>query len=267
MHITFTIYAQGEIDAQPKVFYRNEQSFAFLLNSNGWGLNFRYGKRLDAFNKRLYEIDFAYIKHPKEARTYSTTNSGAKFVYGKMNLAFDFRFSLGKQHEIFRKQDVGGIAIRYFYNFGPSIALLKPIYYNLDDVVPREEPDGTGGTVIKYYLVPREEPERYDPDWRNVGNVVIDKRASFFRGFGDLSVVPGAFAKFGFNFEYSKQDRVIHAIEAGVILEGFAKELTIMDVAKNQQVFFTLFVSYRIGRIVDPYEVKKKREKAKSISY
>jgi len=99
----------------------------------------------------------------------------------------------------------------------------------------------------------------------------------FFKGFESLSVLPGAFTKFGFNFEFGKQDRIIHALEAGVIAEGFIKKVEIMDfttpsggqtkVAKNQQLFLTIFVSYRFGRIVDPFEVKKKRERTKEISY
>lgn len=263
-----TIYAQGEIDTQSKVFYRNEWSLAAMLSSNGWGFNYRYGKRLDAFNKRLFEVDFAYMKHPKETKTYSNTwpPSSTKFVYAKTNLAFDFRFAYGKQHEIFRKHDVGGIAIRYFYNFGPSVVFLKPIYYDIGDGVVLPE----GGTGIN----PRSEPERFDATWQNV--YILD-RASFIKGMNELSVVPGAFAKFGFNFEYSKQDRIIHALETGIILEGFVKKLEIMDfsnpppasttVAKNQQFFFTLFVCYRFGRIVDPYEIKKKRERSQEISY
>ncbi len=262
----FAVYAQGEIDLQPKVFYRNEWSVALMLNSNGFGANYRYGKRIDAFNKRLFEVDFAYLKHPKEKRTYGKTSSGAKYVDGKTNLAFDFRFGYGKQHEMFRKFDVGGIAIRYFYNFGPSVVLLKPIYYEVGDPDPARPND----------LVPRPEPEKFDPSWTNV---YIIRKASFFKGFDELGVVPGAFAKFGFNFEYSKQDRIIHALEVGVIAEGFAKKLEIMDltavppppsgtkIAQNQQFFLTLFVSYRFGRIVDPYEVKKKRERSREISY
>ncbi len=235
-----------------------------MLNSNGWGANYRYGKRQDAAKKRLFEVDFAYMKHPKEYKTYSNTYppSNTRFVYGKTNLAFDFRFGYGKQHEIFRKHDVGGIAIRYFYNLGPSVVLLKPIYYEVAD-------PGSDG-----YGITREKPEKFDPTWQNV---TIVGRASFFKGFDELSAVPGAFVKFGFNFEYSKKDRIIHALEAGVIAEGFVKKIEIMDfgnpvgsptkVADNQQFFFTLFVSYRFGRIVDPYELKKKREKTKEISY
>jgi hypothetical protein len=102
-------------------------------------------------------------------------------------------------------------------------------------------------------------------------------RASFFKGFKEISVVPGVFAKYGYNFEFGKEDRVIHALEAGIIAEGFIKKIEIIDFtipdvslrksAKNQHFFLTLFLSYRIGRIVDPYEVKKKRERSREISY
>jgi hypothetical protein len=265
----FAVYAQGEIDLQPKVFYRNEWSVAFMLNSNGWGANYRYGKRIDAANKRLFEIDFAYMKHPKEAKSYSTIKSGSKYVDGKKNLAFDFRFAYGKQHEIFRKHDVGGIAIRYFYNFGPSVVLLKPVYYSVANL---ESIPGQAG----YYVVERPEPEKYNPAWQN-GTVRIVGRASFFKGFDKMNAVPGAFAKLGVNFEYSKQDRIIHALEVGMIAEGFTGKIEILDftytgpgqtkIAKNQQFFLTMFVCYRLGRIVDPYEVKKKKQRTKEISY
>ena len=267
----FTIYAQGEIDLQPKVFYRNEWSLALMLNSNGWGINYRYGEHLNAADKRLFEVDFAYMKDPKERKSYSNvydaSGSRARYVEGKKNLAFDFRFGYGKQHEMFRKHDAGGVAIRYFYNFGPSIVLLKPIYYNA----------GEKFTVGQQtFIDPFPKPEKYDAEWIDK-NILIISRASFFKGFDNMRVVPGAYAKFGFNFEFGRQDRIIHALEAGLIGEGFIKKVEIMDfsypptgqskIAKNQQVFLTIFISYRFGRIVDPYEVKKKRERSREISY
>ena len=265
------IYAQGEIDLQPKVYYRNEWSLAAMLNSNGIGANYRYGKRIDAANKRLYEVDFAYMKDPKESKTYVDPSLGnARYIHGKKNHAFDFRFALGKQHEMFRKHDLGGIAVRYFYNYGPSVVLLKPIYYNVGKW------ENVPNNPNYQYWVQFSKPEKFDPLWES-NNVRIASRASFFKGFNELRALPGAFAKFGFNFDFSRQDRVVHALEAGIIAEGFLKKIEIMDctylhseprkVAQNQQFFLTLFVSYRFGRIVDPFEVKKKRERTKEISY
>ena len=274
MNCLFAVYAQGEIDFQPRVFYRNEWSLAAMLNSNGFGANYRYGKRIDAANKRLFEVDFAYMKDPKEAKTYNDiNNSGARYVNGKKNLAFDFRFGYGRQHEIFRKHDLGGIAVRYFYNFGPSVVLLKPIYYDIGEIVSVYQ----GSILLGYVWDAYPEPEKFNPYWE-VSNVHIASRASFFKGFNELGVIPGAFAKFGFNFDFSRQDRIVHALEAGIIAEGFVKKVEIMDltyinkavprkVAQNQQFFLTLFVSYRFGKIVDPYEVKKKRVRTSEISY
>ena len=265
------VYAQGEIDLQPKVFYRNEWSLAPMLNSNGWGINYRFGLHLNASDKQLFEVDFAYMKDPKERKDYGVLGTnGTRYVDGKKNLAFDFRFGYGKQREITRKHDAGGVAIRYFYNYGPSLVLLKPIYYNIGELVP------IPNDPFYSRWEPYPDPAKYDSQWAS-NNIRIGGRASFFKGFDGIKVVPGAFAKFGFNFEFGGQDRVIHALEAGLIGEGFIKKVEIMDFtyphisqkksAQNQQFFLTIFVSYRFGRIVDPSEVKKKRERSREISY
>jgi hypothetical protein len=265
------VYAQGEINLQPNYVNLDERewSIAALINSNGFGANYRYGQRIDANNKRLFEVDFAYMKDPKEQKKPSIINPNSKLVDGKKNLAFNFRFGYGRQHEICRKHDVGGIAVRYFYNFGPSVVLLKPIYYDVGELIP------ILGTIYSDWK-PHPPAKKYDASWYS-NNIRIGNRASFFKGFDELKPVPGAFAKFGFNFDFGKEDKVVHALETGLIAEAFIKKVEIMDFtnpdinlkkyAQNQQFFLTLFISYRFGRIVDPYEVKKKRERLREISY
>ena len=127
-----TGFAQGELDDQQKIFFRNEQSVGVLLNSTGWGLSLRYGKRINYLNKRLYEVDFSNIKHPKEIKTtnpYFPNNRG--FVFRKLNLFMNLRAGMGHQREVFKKIDRGGIAIRYFGSAGPSLGFYKPIYYEV----------------------------------------------------------------------------------------------------------------------------------------
>ncbi len=98
--------SQGELDVQQKAFYRNEKSFGFMLNSTGYGLGLRYGKRINFFNKRIFEGDINILKHPKE---YKTTNpyfpNNKRFVFGKLNLALTLRGGMGFQHIIFKKID------------------------------------------------------------------------------------------------------------------------------------------------------------------
>lgn len=231
-------FAQGEIDTQEKIFYRDERTFGFLLNSNGYGLNFRYGKRIDAFRKTLYEIELDYLKHPKEIKaTIQSSSSSSSLVFGKVNTVFALKSALGFQKEMFQKKDFGGISIRYFIDGGPSIAFLKPIYYRYQDY-------NTGD--IFYETFPQ-----FD--------VYLIGKAPFTKGFKDISVSPGLFAKFGFTFEYSKVDQSFHALEAGIGFDAYLLPIEIMYAPQEKILFvlpddhfiLTLFISYRFGKVID----------------
>jgi len=41
---TTSLFAQGELNGQQKVFFRNERSLAILLNSDGIGFSYREAK-------------------------------------------------------------------------------------------------------------------------------------------------------------------------------------------------------------------------------
>lgn len=231
------VTGQGEIDEQQKIFFRNERSFAFLLNSDGFGGSFRDAKRIDYRKKRFYEIEIGNIKHPREYRMsnplYQTPGT---FKYGKINSALYLRGSIGRQHELFRKGDAGGVSVRYFYSGGPTIAFYKPIYYKI--LYP----------VSAYEFDIREEKldVNIHPPYDIYG------KSAFTKGLGEIKVDPGLFVKGGFTFEYSKNDKVLHAIETGFNFSAFLKEIPIMATADNKAVYFSLFISYRFGVVIDP---------------
>lgn len=243
-HCATDVSAQGELDEQLKVFFRNEKSFAFLLNSDGMGGSYREAKRIDYLNKRYFEIEAGTLKHPKEYRMPNYYNQGGSFVFGKMNSTFYLRGSLGHQHEIYSKADLGGVAIRYFYSAGPVLAIYKPIYYRV--------------------LYQTSDPNAYDiKDEKFEVSIAIPadiySKSSFLKGLDETRVLPGIFAKAGFNFEYSKEDKIIHAIELGAQINGFPKKVPIMANTSNKAIFFSLFVSYRFGVITDPLNPESTR--------
>jgi hypothetical protein len=239
--ISYLIKAQGEINDQTILQLGDEKSYAFSLYSNGWGLDYRFGKRLDFFKKTNYEIIFSAIKNPKEQKQTSINPyTFKKFVYGKQNYAFALRFGYGFQKEIFSKYDKGGISIKYFYSVGPSVGFYKPVYY-----------------VLSSYQV-----STFDTVLIHMAQDIFDRK-SFFYKFYETRVIPGAFGKFGFQFEYSKNDKFINGLECGIMLEAFTKKIPIMSYDyNNKQFFFVLFVNYRIGNITDPY-LKKRRSEIK----
>jgi hypothetical protein len=253
--ISLNGFSQGEIDTQTKILFRNESSFSASLNSNGFGLNYRYGVWKNARNQLIYDADFAYVKHPKEVKTIVAYNYVTKrYVYGKENLFWELKGYMGWQKELFRKFDRTGISVRLFYSGGASFGFLKPIYYDIISI------SGTGE-------ITRSEPQKFDP---SIHQTNISGRSSFFMGFNELKVVPGLSAKTGLSFEYSERDEIIHALEAGVNLTAYPKRIPIMATQDNSFLFFTLVVSYRFGRIIDISEaaqsktwLEKRRERKK----
>jgi hypothetical protein len=228
------LLAQGELRQQDRIFYRNEKSIGVSLNSNGFGVSGRYAKRINARKKTLWEIDGCNIKHPKEVRISNSYYNNRSFVFGKTNLFINLRGGWGKQKEMFRKVDRGGISIRRYFTVGPNIGFLKPIYYEVFKA----------GSGIEYFIA----EEKFDPA---IHYGYIYGRASFFKGINETKVMPGIYGRFGLSFEYSKSDITIHAIETGVSLDLFPKEMEIMATEKNNFFFLTLFVSYRFGKVVD----------------
>ncbi len=220
------IFAQGEIDNQKKVFFRDEKSWAIFICNNGFGLNYRKGKRINGRKKSIWELDIHNLKQAKEKQRYTTTQS-AGFVFGKMNFALNTRFSVGFQHRLFEKMDKNSVAIRIFYTAGPVLMLLKPIYYEVSD-----------GLVVvdrRFSMTP--------------SYPYIIGRSSFFKGIEETVFNPGGFVKGGVSFEYSKFDRKIAALELGMMFSSYLNEFEILWDNKTR-FSFSIFVSLRWGQII-----------------
>jgi len=221
-------FAQGELDDQRKALIRNERTINLQLNSNGWGMGYSFCKMININRKTLWNTEFNYLKDIKEIKiTNPNYTDGGRFVFGKKNEFFNFRVGYGNLNKLFEKKDKGGIEISYFYQGGFLLGLEKPIYYVT----------GLGNQfkIEKFNL-----------------SADIYGKASFFKGFNELKVVPGVFAKLGSRFEYSKKDLTINALEGGVILELYPRKIEVMANSHNQLFFFSLFVGYRFGRVLNP---------------
>ncbi|MBN1251043.1 MAG: hypothetical protein JXR51_08730 [Bacteroidales bacterium] len=235
---TLNIFSQGEIDDEKKIFFRNEKTWGINVYTNGYGANYRFAKRINGFKKSLYEIDFNYLKHPKEIKISNNYYNVNRFVFGKINHAYELTASYGRQREIFTKMDKGGVSVRYFYNAGPSLIFLKPIYYE-----------------VAYENGVKD--EKFDI---NTYQIILGK-SSYFIGFDEMGFNAGAFARAGFSFEFSRKDNKITALEIGGTAKAFLKEVEIMATS-NSQFFFSIFLSYRFGKVVRGARMKNVGEEA-----
>ena len=245
---TSSLKSQGDLDEQQKIFFRNEYSFGVQLNSDGVGFGYRIANRTNYLNKNILEFELGTIKHPKEYKL--TSYEGRSFVYGKKNFPMYFRASIGRQRELYPKADLGGVSIRFLYSAGPTLAVYKPVYYRVEYLTPIINRYGELEWVLIY------EDEKF-----GASSQPIVGKSSFFKGFDEVKVIPGVFAKMAFAFEYSKDDKIIHAVEVGANVNAYLKEIPIMATNDNKSIFLSLFVSYRFGIVVDPFSPDSRKVK------
>ena len=239
------LYSQGEIPIDDEIFYKDERSLGLKINTNGWGLNYRRGYFVNPSNKNLWEIDFNIIKHQKEykiSNPYSFTTK--RFVYGKMNSCLDFRFGFGRQKRLYRKVDKGSVEIRLISFIGPTLGFLKPVYYEICDTFQCQKPKS----------------EKFKPSHQPA---LINGRSSFFKGISETKINPGIYFKLGISFEHGKYEEQLRALEIGFTTYVYLREMEIMAEIPNSQLFFTLFFSYRIGKVFHGGHHSKRNKKDK----
>ncbi len=223
------VFSQGELAEKDEIFFKNEASMGFRLNTNGWSINYRRGTFVNPKNKNLWELEYNTIKHAKETKQffYSLETSTKRYVYGKKNYCFDLRSGVGRQKTLYKKADKNSVEIRLITFTGGSLALLKPIYYVVND----------NGTV---------RIERFEGSHQQG---TIENREPFIRGITETTINPGLYFKVGISFEYSKYEKQLSALEIGINSYAYLKKMDIMAEVPNHRLFVTLFLNYRMGNV------------------
>lgn len=228
-------FGQGELQ-EHKTTNFNERTYAIDLNSNGYGANFTYGKRLDGFKRATITIFLCEIKHPKEIRTSNPYfDNRKKFIFGKVNNFYLLKLGFGIHKIIFDKFDKGGIGIGYHIQFGPNLGILKPIYY--DVLYPTSNP-------TEFIL----ETEQFSNSIHSVSDIY--GRSSYFEGMEHSKIHLGGFARLAIDFDFGERDMYANRLECGIQIDGFLKPMEIMANEKNTRLYFGIFIGYRFGKIL-----------------
>ncbi|HRH37494.1 MAG TPA: hypothetical protein PK760_04070, partial [Flavobacteriales bacterium] len=204
------------------------------IHGDGWGVNFNYAKHRTAADRVLYGVELVGMKHPKEVKSFNPYYQDSRgYFYGKLNALLILRPTIGKKHQITDKIRRSGVELNYVWGIGPSLGFAKPVYLQITS-----DPRDAAVTI-----------ERYDPARHNVQNIY--GRASYFMGLGELSFYPGAFARFGLDFEYSGQTTGIKGLEVGMTIDAFGKQIPIMaplEGVQNKQFFFEFYLAMQFGK-------------------
>ena len=230
------LFAQETIYEETRVPFRKEIYGGAMIHGDGWGLNFYHAKYRTAIDRRLLGIEIVGMKHPKEVKSFNPYYEDSRgYFFGKTNALLIIRPTYGGKHQITDKIRRSGVEVNYVWGIGPSLGLVKPVYLQI----------GTPDQFPYENIV----TERYDPAIHDVQNIY--GRASYINGFGEMALYPGAFGRFGLNFEYSGNTLGLKALEVGVSADVYAKKVPIMaDVegVKNKQYFFELYLNLLFGK-------------------
>lgn len=228
-------YSQvGKSPEDVKLYYRSSVAYGFTLHTQGIGASFKYQQHLSYKVKRFYTFNFQNLKHPKQEKVVNAFDDNAKgFFYGKINALMNARFGIGEQRAIALKEVKKGVQIAWVYSGGFNLGLQKPVYLEVYNV------DGNNQIIS----------ERYDPEKHTMGTIY--GRASVFKGVDEIEFVPGLFGKFGLNFEYSPYDQRLKALEVGVAVDWFYKEIPMMYNTYNSQYWITFYLMLELGKKIE----------------
>lgn len=235
------IQSEDNKPIEERLVYNHQNTFHVAIHSQGFGAGFKIGRIKSIHVTRNWESQVVSLHSLKEIKTINLSSYNTRpFVYGKLNSAYVARFGYGEEHRIFGKPYWGGIETRWTYEFGASLAILKPYYYYVS--VFKQLDDGTYWETI--------EEQTFDDksQW-----IDILGKASFTKGINETRLSPGAHASAGLSFDFGKSRSRVQAINIDVKAEYFPLGVSLMDSERNRQLFVTFMLSYNWGSRFNNY--------------
>jgi hypothetical protein len=221
--------------AEEGILVFNKQSiFGLQARTNGYGIFYEVGKMKTNRKTNIYRIDITEIKSAKEEKLLGGgIIFGNPFIYGKVNYFYPITLAFGQQYMLGQKGNKNGVAVSAVYNAGLSIGLLRPYYVSVDDPIT-----GTNRT-IKYSV----------EDSALFLGPTITGGGGFGKGWSEVKIKPGAFAKVAMRFDYGPLNESIKAWEIGMSIEAYGSKIPLMlKQPKDKSLFFQGYISIQFGR-------------------
>lgn len=227
-------------EEEGSIVYNKEWTMGLRLYNDGWGGFYQKGTMKTVTKTNWWSLELGERKHPKEEKLSKVDNSGFFFgnplVYGKQNVFLFSKVGFGQQLLLGGKGNKNGVAVSALYGGGLSLGLLKPYYINVEDPL-------TGiSSAIRF----KGDNSRTDTLFLDPG--AVQSTAGFFKGFNETKIVPGLFARGGFRFDYGRYNELVSAIQVGVNVEYYFKEMPIMALNDADKLFVNVYVALEFGR-------------------
>lgn len=219
--------------------FNKQNAFGIKLNTDGWGLSYEFGRSKSVTRANIFQIEFNEKKHRKEDKGRKPTDGGGGFiffgspyVYGKKNIFYQLKVAAGQQILIGGKGNKNGVSVYGVGAGGVSLGMLRPYYVEVNDLDNQQR-------YVKY-----DSPDSalFLTDSYIIGGAGLTK------GWNQMKFAPGLHAKTALRFDYNRFNTVISAIEGGVNVEYYFKEIDQMVYSPTRKFFFNAYVSILFGK-------------------
>jgi hypothetical protein len=213
--------------------YHKQSIFGIQLRTNGYGFFYEMGRMKSNRKTNIFRIDFTEIKDSKEEKLLGGSFIfGNPYVYGKVNNFYPVTLGIGQQFIFGQKGNKNGVAVTGLYNAGFSMGLLRPYYLIVDDPSEGERTIKYSGSDTTLFL----------------DQSIIISGGGFGKGWGELKLKPGAFAKVAMRFDFGRYNEAVQALEIGMSLEFYTSKIQIMAQQNDNQMFFQGHIAFLFGR-------------------
>lgn len=212
--------------------YRKQTIAGGQLRTNGYGGFIELGRMKTNRKTNLYRLDITETMSQKELKLPNgAIVFGNPYKYGKVNNFYQVALGFGQQHILGQKGNKNGVAVSAVYTGGLSLGLLRPYYLEV------QNPMGGENLIIKY-----------SQDTALFLGTGIVGGGGFSRGWSEMSVKPGAFARTALRFDYGRYNELVSGLEIGVGVEYYASKIKIMAKQKDKSLFFQGYIAVLFGR-------------------
>ena len=231
--------------------YKKHTAVGFKLTNDGYGGFFEIGRANSITRTTLFQIEFTERKHAKEEKQSNVTVPTSSFIYGKINYFYPLKIGMQQQFLFGNKTNRNGVSVTGNFGGGISLALLRPYNLEVNDLedgarklIRYESSDSTLVSVTSKTYV-------QDSVLFTDGGLLSFLQVSgsgFSKGWGDIKVTPGLYAKTALRFDYGKYNELISAIEVGLTGEFYSKKIPQLVYTKQEQFFLNAYVSIMFGK-------------------
>ena len=211
--------------------YKKHTVFGAKLTSDGYGGSLEFGRARSVRKALLFQLDITERKHVKERKELPGQFQTSPTIYGKVNYFYPVKLGVQQQLLLGNKSNKNGVSVTANFGGGLSLGLLRPYIIEvltadekLLDVTFESDP-------IEFFTL---DHHHHGP--------------TLFKGWDQLTVVPGIYVKPSVRFDYGKYNEMVNAIEVGLTAEYFSKKIEQMAFIEPKSFFIGGYVSILLGR-------------------